>query len=159
MSSNTTATHPALKNPRSHSSDSLPSPSRSSFCYRQVASTTRSGSSPTSPLPSYPLSWPPHPLPPQRSISRATKSQLQTRQSCPSPQERSLSTPYSRLPAMSGDPSLTKQSTPWRQASKRESPIQPAPFCSESLWAFASRLPCSSWISYAGPWSTPSRLA
>lgn len=74
-----------------------------------------------------------HPLPPQRSISRATKSQLQTRQSCPSPQERSLSTPYSRLPAMSGDPSLTKQSTPWRQASKRESPIQPAPFCSESL--------------------------
>ena len=48
-------------------------------------------------------------------------------------QERSLSTPYSRLPAMSGDPSLTKQSAPWRQASKRESPIQPAPFCSESL--------------------------
>ena len=121
------------QNPRSHSSDSLPPPSRSSFCYRQIASTTRSGSSPTSPLPSYPLSWPPHPLPPQRSISRATKSQLQTRQSCPSPQERSLSTPYSRLPAMSGDPSLTKQSTPWRQASKRESPIQPAPFCSESL--------------------------
>ena len=133
LSSNTTATHPALKNPRSYSSDSLPPPSRSSFCYRQIASTTRSGSSPTSPLPSYPLSWPPHPLPPQRSISRATKSQLQTRQSCPSPQERSLSTPYSRLPAMSGDPSLTKQSTPWRQASKRESPIQPAPFCSESL--------------------------
>lgn len=82
---------------------------------------------------SYPSSWPPHPLPPQRSISRATKSQLQTRQSCLSPQERSLSTPYSRLPATSGDPSLTKQSTPWRQASKRESPVQPPPFCTGSL--------------------------
>ena len=103
------------------------------FCYRQTASTTRSGSSPTSPLPSYPLSWPPHPLPPQHSISRATKSQLQTRQSCPSPQERSLSTPCSRLPATSGDPSSTMQSTPWQQASKRERPVQPPPFCSESL--------------------------
>lgn len=126
-------THPALKNPRSCLSDSLQPPSRSSSCYRQIASTTRSGSSLISPLPSYPLSWPPHPLPPQRSISRATKSQLQTRQSCLSPQERSLSTPYNRLPATSGDPSSTMQSTPWRQASKRESPVQPPPFCSESL--------------------------
>ena len=82
---------------------------------------------------SYPLSWPPHPLPPQHSISRATKSQLQTRQSYLSPQERSLSTPCSRLPATSGDPSSTMQSTPWQQASKRERPVQPAPFCSESL--------------------------
>ena len=106
---------------------------RSSFCYRQTASTTRSGSSPTSPLPSYPLSWPPHPLPPQHSISRATKSLLQTRQSYLSPQERSLSTPCSRLPATSGDPSSTMQSTPWQQASKRERPVQPPPFCSESL--------------------------
>lgn len=133
LSSNATATHPALKNPRSYSSDSLPPPSRSSFCYRQTASTTRSGSSPTSPLPSYPLSWPPHPLPPQHSISRATKSLLQTRQSYLSPQERSLSTPCSRLPATSGDPSSTMQSTPWQQASKRERPVQPPPFCSESL--------------------------
>ena len=92
-----------------------------------------SGSSPTSPLPSYPLSWPPHPLPPQHSISRATKSLLQTRQSYLSPQERSLSTPCSRLPATSGDPSSTMQSTPWQQASKRECPVQPPPFCSESL--------------------------
>lgn len=133
LSSNATATHPALKNPRLYSSDSLPPPSRSSFCYRQTASTTRSGSSPTSPLPSYPLSWPPHPLPPQHSISRATKSLLQTRQSYLSPQERSLSTPCSRLPATSGDPSSTMQSTPWQQASKRERPVQPPPFCSDSL--------------------------
>lgn len=133
FASNATATHPALKNPRSCLSDSLQPPSRSSSCYRRIASTTRSGSSPTSPLPSYPLSWLPHSLPPQRSINHAAKSQLQTRQSYLSPQERSLSTPCSRLPATSGDPSSTMQSTPWQQASKRERPVQPPPFCSESL--------------------------
>ncbi len=84
-------------------------------------------------LPSYPFILLLHPLPPQHSISRATKSQLQTRQSYLSPQERSLSTPCSRLPATSGEPSSTMQSTPWQQASKRESPVQPPPFCSESL--------------------------
>lgn len=56
LSSNTSATHPALRNPRSCLSDLLPPPSRSSSCYRQTASTTRSGSSPTSQLPSYPSS-------------------------------------------------------------------------------------------------------
>ena len=97
----------APKNPRSHSSGSRPPPSRSSSCYRQAINMARSGCSLTSQLPSYPSSWPLHPLPPQLSISRATRPQPQTRQSHLSPREHWASTPCSRLPAMSGDPSST----------------------------------------------------
>ena len=83
--------------------------------------------------PLYLSSWLPHPLPPRHSINRVAKPQPQTRQSHLSPRERWVSMPYSRLPAMSGDPSSTMQSTPWQSAFRRERPIHPAPFCSESL--------------------------
>lgn len=121
------------QNPRSCLSDSLPSLSRSRFCYRQTASTPRFGCSLTSPLPSYPSSWPPHPLPQRHSINRVARPRPQARRSHLSPQERWASMPCNRLPAMFGVPSSTMQSMPWQPASRREHPIHPAPLCSESL--------------------------